>query len=83
MLYSYLSHHSFLDAAYLWLVARVAKEGLVNMPNDISGVSFLLACDEQHADMKALLEPSGETMGDHGTIQIADRRPCCGFTEVA
>lgn len=38
-LYSFLSRHSFLDAAYLWLIARVTKEGLTNMPYETSGVS--------------------------------------------
>lgn len=37
-LYSYLSHHSYLDAAFLWLVARVVKDGLNSMSEDIRGV---------------------------------------------
>lgn len=36
-LYAYLSHGAYLSAAFLWLIARVVKEGLVNMPEDASG----------------------------------------------
>lgn len=38
-LYAYLSHHAYLSAAYLWLVARVVKENLSSMPEEASGVS--------------------------------------------
>ena len=38
-LYSFLAHHEFLQAAFLWLVARVVKESLAAMPEDVSGVS--------------------------------------------
>ncbi|ADV20738.1 Conserved hypothetical protein [Cryptococcus gattii WM276] len=37
-LYAYLSHGAYLSAAFLWLIARVVKEGLVNMPEDASGL---------------------------------------------
>ncbi|OCF31631.1 hypothetical protein I317_06120 [Kwoniella heveanensis CBS 569] len=33
-LYSFLAHHAFLNAAFLWLIARVVKEGLSNMPTE-------------------------------------------------
>lgn len=35
-LYAYLSHGSYLNSAFLWLIARVVKEGLANMPEDAS-----------------------------------------------
>lgn len=37
-LYSYLAHHSYLNAAFLWLLSRVVKEGLTAMPDDVKGV---------------------------------------------
>ncbi|WVF65857.1 hypothetical protein IAT40_000594 [Kwoniella sp. CBS 6097] len=33
-LYSFLAHHAFLNAAFLWLITRVVKDGLSNMPNE-------------------------------------------------
>ncbi|TXT07513.1 hypothetical protein VHUM_03233 [Vanrija humicola] len=36
-LYSYLAHHSYLNAAFLWLLSRVVKEGLTAMPDDVKG----------------------------------------------
>ncbi|WVQ93491.1 hypothetical protein IAU59_000565 [Kwoniella sp. CBS 9459] len=33
-LYSFLAHHAFLNAAFLWLITRVVKEGLSNMPSE-------------------------------------------------
>lgn len=38
-LYSYLSHHDYLSAAFLWLVARVAKDSLADMPESANRVS--------------------------------------------
>lgn len=38
-LYSHLAHHAFLNAAMLWLLARVVKDGLNDMPEDVKGVS--------------------------------------------
>ncbi|OWZ69331.1 hypothetical protein AYX14_05282 [Cryptococcus neoformans] len=35
-LYAYLSHGTYLNSAFLWLIARVVKEGLANMPEDAS-----------------------------------------------
>ena len=37
-LYSFLSHRSYLSAAFLWLVTRVVKEGLSSMPDNINVV---------------------------------------------
>ncbi|KAL7424679.1 hypothetical protein Q5752_000363 [Cryptotrichosporon argae] len=34
-LYAFLSHHAYLSAAFLWLVARVVKEGLTSMPGEL------------------------------------------------
>lgn len=39
-LYSYLSHHDYLEAAFLWLVSRVVKDGLNTMTEDIKGVRW-------------------------------------------
>ncbi|WWD16437.1 hypothetical protein CI109_100863 [Kwoniella shandongensis] len=36
-LYSYLAHHAYLNAAFLWLITRVVKEGLSSMPEESSG----------------------------------------------
>ncbi|KAK8861647.1 hypothetical protein IAR55_002470 [Kwoniella newhampshirensis] len=36
-LYSYLAHHAYLNAAFLWLITRVVKEGLSSMPEEASG----------------------------------------------
>ncbi|KAL1411795.1 hypothetical protein Q8F55_002762 [Vanrija albida] len=36
-LYSYLAHHSYLNAAFLWLLSRVVKEGLTALPDDVKG----------------------------------------------
>ncbi|WWC60390.1 uncharacterized protein I303_102962 [Kwoniella dejecticola CBS 10117] len=35
-LYSYLSHQSYLNAAFLWLITRVVKESLTSMPEEQS-----------------------------------------------
>ncbi|KAK4690039.1 conserved oligomeric Golgi complex subunit 1, partial [Tremellales sp. Uapishka_1] len=35
-LYSYLAHQSYLNAAFLWLLTRVVKEGLVAMPEEMN-----------------------------------------------
>lgn len=40
-LYSYLAHHDFLSAAFLWLVSRAAQESLSEMPESVNGVSWL------------------------------------------
>jgi hypothetical protein len=37
-LYVYLGNHEYLRAAYLWLVARVTKEGLSRMTDDVGSV---------------------------------------------
>lgn len=39
-LYAYLSHHDYLSAAFLWLVARVAKDSLADMPESANRVSI-------------------------------------------
>lgn len=44
-LYSLLSHHEYLNAAYLWLVSRVTKEGLTKMPYEASGVGLASPVD--------------------------------------
>lgn len=36
-LYSHLAHHAFLKAAMLWLLARVVKDGLNEMPDEVKG----------------------------------------------
>ncbi|WVW80227.1 hypothetical protein I302_102205 [Kwoniella bestiolae CBS 10118] len=36
-LYSYLAHHNYLNAAFLWLITRVVKESLNSMPEDQNG----------------------------------------------
>ncbi|KLT41250.1 hypothetical protein CC85DRAFT_286686 [Cutaneotrichosporon oleaginosum] len=36
-LYSHLAHHAYLNAAMLWLLARVVKDGLNEMPDDVKG----------------------------------------------
>lgn len=36
-LYAYLARHAFLNAAFLWLVARVVKEGMAAMPEAAKG----------------------------------------------
>ncbi|WWC96842.1 hypothetical protein V866_003717 [Kwoniella sp. B9012] len=36
-LYSYLAHHSYLNAAFLWLITRVVKESLNTMPEEQNG----------------------------------------------
>ena len=38
-LYVYLGNKEYLRAAYLWLVARVTKEGLSRMTDDVGSVS--------------------------------------------
>jgi hypothetical protein len=43
-LYSHLAHHAFLNAAMLWLLARVVKDGLNEMPEDVKGVSPRTSC---------------------------------------
>ena len=42
-LYSFLAHHAFLKAAFLWLVARVVKESLASMDEERNRVSFMLS----------------------------------------
>lgn len=37
-LYAYLAHHAYLNAAFLWLVARVVKEGMSAMPEETKGM---------------------------------------------
>ncbi|WWC88089.1 uncharacterized protein L201_002993 [Kwoniella dendrophila CBS 6074] len=36
-LYSYLAHHQYLNAAFLWLITRVVKESLSAMPEEQNG----------------------------------------------
>ncbi|BEJ01631.1 hypothetical protein CcaverHIS631_0603130 [Cutaneotrichosporon cavernicola] len=36
-LYSLLAHHAFLNAAMLWLLARIVKDGLNDMPEEVKG----------------------------------------------
>lgn len=43
-LYSYLSHHDYLSAAFLWLVARVVKDSLSEMPDSANRVSCIGFC---------------------------------------
>ena len=38
-MYVYLGNKEYLRAAYLWLVARVTKEGLSRMTDDVGSVS--------------------------------------------
>jgi hypothetical protein len=40
-LYSFLAHHAFLKAAFLWLIARVVKESLAGMHEELNGVRAL------------------------------------------
>jgi hypothetical protein len=49
-LYSLLSHHEFLKAAFLWLVARLAKESLSGMPQDANAVGPSVGTWEWQAD---------------------------------
>lgn len=44
-LYSYLSHHDYLSAAFLWLVARVAKDSLSDMPESANRVGEIAKAD--------------------------------------
>ena len=39
-LYSHLARHSYLQAAFLWLIARVVKESLSSMPEEVNGVGL-------------------------------------------
>lgn len=40
-LYTYLAREEYLPAAYLWLVARMVKQGMSSMTDDVKAVSCL------------------------------------------
>ncbi|OCF75076.1 hypothetical protein I204_03925 [Kwoniella mangroviensis CBS 8886] len=40
-LYSYLAHHNYLNAAFLWLITRVVKESLNTMPEEQNGLRMV------------------------------------------
>jgi hypothetical protein len=77
-LYSYLAHHAYLSAAYLWLVARVVKENLASMPDDVKQVSRCYVTVPNLGDASsciALCVPAPEAMGYFTSLSWSDCQP--------
>jgi hypothetical protein len=83
-LYVYLGNHEYLRAAYLWLVARVTKEGLSRMTDEAGSVSPLRVCrcaDEREgrrggADAVDVSASAAKAVGD--TIAVPESNSTTG-----